>query len=285
MTSWLITGGSGTLGRALACKLLTRADATRVCIYSRGEHVQAKMRDEIADPHERLRWMIGDVRDVNRLKWAMHGIDVVIHAAALKRIEVGAYAPTEMVQTNVLGTMNVIDAAASRGVWKVVGVSSDKAWRPVSPYGLSKAMSERLLLAGNIERRGPIYAVCRYGNVSGSMGSVIPKWREILKKSKTKSVPVTDPSCTRFWMRLEEAVTLVLNTVDVMKTGSERQLHIPSLPAYQLGDLAKAMGAKQIDITGLPEWEKIHEGMADDVTSDKARRMSVEELRKELENV
>jgi len=277
--SILITGGSGFLGQGLVRELLARPSPNRICIYSRGEYAQAQMRDEIADPADRLRWMIGDVRDLSRLRWAMAKVDTVIHAAALKRIEVGQYAPTEMKKTNVDGTENVIDAAAYCGVKKVVGVSSDKAWRPVSPYGLSKAMGEALFFAGDTERRGPRYAVCRYGNVAGSTGSVIPKWRKILETSDT--VPVTSPSCTRFWMTRDEAVRLVLDTVETMEGG---ELVIPNLPAYELGDLAEAMGAK-MKIVGLPSHEKTHEGMADGNTSDVVRRMSVDELREALEHV
>ena len=281
-TNWLITGGSGFLGRGLVDRLLTRPNLDRIYVYSRGEHAQATMREKLYDPHEQVRWMIGDVRDLARLRWAMRGVDVVIHAAALKRIEVGAYAPSEMVQTNILGTMNVIDAAAACGVEKVVGVSSDKAWRPVSPYGLSKAMGEALMLAGSVERPGPIFAVCRYGNVAGSTGSVIPRWREILKTSDT--VPVTAPSCTRFWMTREQAVNLVLDTVDNMIGVGARELHIPSLPAFQLSDLVEAMGAK-MKIVGLPLHEKSHEGMSDELRSDTVRLMTVEELKEALHYV
>ena len=281
-TSWLITGGSGFLGHGLVRELLATTDSERICIFSRGEHRQAVMRAAIPDPDMRLRWMIGDVRDEARLRWALRDVGIVIHAAALKRIEVGAYAPSEMVETNIQGTRNLISAAVACGVHKVVGVSSDKAWHPVSPYGLSKAMGEALLLAAHIERVGPIYAVCRYGNVAGSTGSVIPRWREILKTSDT--VPVTSLTCTRFWMHRDEAVRLVLDTVAVMEHDSPRQLHIPSLPAYELGDLALAMDAKA-RIVGLPEHEKIHEGMCDEMTSDTAVRLTVDELREKLENV
>lgn len=272
--SVLITGGSGFLARGLVEALKCRDD--RICLYSRGEHAQALMRDEIDDPKGQLRWMIGDVRDLERLKWAMRGIETVIHTAALKRIEVGAYAPTEMVQTNILGTMNVIDAAASSEVKKVVGISSDKAWKPVSPYGLSKAMGECLLLAGDVERRGPRYRVVRYGNVAGSTGSVIPKWRAILKTTDT--VPVTDPNCTRFWMFRDEAVRFVLADEGWGKVS------VPILPAFSLGDLAEAMGAK-MRVVGLPNHEKLHEGMEDDNTSDLAKRLTVDELRERLQYV
>lgn len=232
------------------------------------------MADEFGD--DRLRFFIGDVRDVARLRRAFAGVDVLVHAAALKRIEVGFYNPSEMVQTNIVGAMNVIEAAMDARVKKVVALSTDKAYQPISPYGQSKALAETLFRNAYRSERGPVFAVTRYGNVWGSQGSVVPKWRDCLRISDT--VPVTDPDCTRFFMTMPEAVDLVVNTIVTMKGG---ELQIPTLPAYRLGDLAEAMGAK-MKITGLPEWEKKHEGMCDGNTSDVARRMTVGELRELL---
>lgn len=278
----LITGGSGFLGRAMARKLLGKVEVERVCIYSRGEHAQACMKQETPDPDGRLRFFIGDVRDRERLRRAMEGIDVVIHAAALKRIEVGHYNPTEMVKTNVLGTMNMVEAAHDAGVKKVVLVSSDKAFEPVSAYGQSKAIAETIVLAANHTRgkRGPLFAAVRYGNVSGSTGSVIPRWRQMILDGKAV-VPVTDPECTRFWMTINQATDLIWNTIKTMAGG---ELNIPELPAYRLGDLAQAMGV-EMDIKGLPDWEKRHESMGPGNSSDKARRMSVDEIREGLLHV
>lgn len=204
----------------------------------------------------------------------MSGIDIVIHAAALKRIEVGHYNPIEMVKTNVDGAINVIEAAHDAGVKTVVALSTDKAFQPVSPYGYSKAMAESLFLAANNIGgwHGPRFAVCRYGNIWRSTGSVVPTWEAILGRGE-KEVPVTHPDCTRFYMRLDGAIKLVLDAV----SGPYDKLHIPKLPAYRLGDLADAMGAK-MRITGLPAWEKMHEGMEEYNTSDCARRMTMEEL-------
>lgn len=279
MRSVLVTGGTGSFGRAFVPWVLDLG-VERVCVFSRSEHAQAAMRDEYGED-ERLRWFIGDVRDRDRLRRAMEGIETVVHAAALKRIEVGHYNPIEMVKTNVLGAVNVIEAAQDAGVEKVVGLSSDKAYQPVSPYGTSKALAESLLLAANNTRgkSGPIFAVCRYGNVAGSAGSVIPKWRETLKSVAT--VPVTDSDCTRFWMTMGEAVDLVTHTIETMRGG---EMVIPKLPAYRLGDLADAMGAT-MDIRGLNGFEKKHEGMRDGLTSDMARRMTVDELRTGLETI
>lgn len=270
MKSVLITGGTGSFGQAFAQRLL-KDGTERVVILSRGEHAQAEMRERMCD--DRLRFFIGDVRDRDRLRRAFGGIDVVIHAAALKRIEVGAYDPIEMVKTNVIGTMNVIEAAMDAKVKKVVGLSSDKAWQPISPYGQSKALAESLLLNANnmVRPDGPSFTITRYGNVAGSRGSVIPRWKE-MQKFGAKSVPVTDPECTRFYMRMDQAVDLVIEAI-----GSKKEILIPKLPAYRLGDLADVLGVK-MDVKGLPSFEKRHEGMDFGNTSDIARRMSRDEL-------
>ena len=278
LRSVLVSGGTGTFGRAFARRLLDDGLAERVCVFSRGEHAQADMRNGYGSD-ERLRWFIGDVRDRDRLRRAMEGVDTVVHAAALKRIEVGHYNPVEMVKTNVLGAVNVIEAATDAGVSRVVALSSDKAYRPVSPYGTSKALAESLFLAANNARgeHGPRFAVCRYGNVAGSNGSVIPLWRAMIAAG-ADTVPVTDPDATRFWMTIGEAVDLVLDTVATMRGG---ELRIPELPAYRVGDLAEAMGVG-MEIRGLPAWEKKHESMRDDLSSDATRRMGVAEIRDRL---
>ena len=278
----LITGGTGSFGQAMVKRLLKQSNyGQRICIYSRDELKQAKMREEFNDD-PRLRFFIGDVRDQERLRRAMEDVEVVIHAAALKRIETCFYNPGEMVKTNVVGSMNVIEAAHDAGVKKVVALSTDKAFQPVSAYGQSKALAESLFLAANYSRGkcGPMFAVTRYGNVSGSNGSVIPKWWDLIDGGAT-SVPVTDPDCTRFHMTLNESVDLVLNTINTMKGG---ELNIPTLPAYRLADLAEAM-SMDMDVIGLPEFEKKHECMGQGNCSDLARRMSVEEIRKAFETI
>lgn len=272
----LVTGGSGSFGAAFIRHVLNGKLAERVCVYSRGEHRQAELREQLDD--SRIRWFIGDVRDRDRLRRAMAGCDTVIHAAALKRIEVGAYGPDEMVKTNVLGAMNVIEAASAEGVENVVALSTDKAWQPISPYGQTKALAESLFLTANKTFHGPRYAVVRYGNVWNSAGSIVPSWAAMASRGQT-TVPVTDPTCTRFFMLMNEAVNLVLDAV-----GKESIIIPEWLPAYQVRDLATAMGVS-MSITGLPWWEKRHEGMRDDLTSDKARRMTVEELSVRLEEV
>ena len=212
----------------------------------------------------------------------MHGVDVVVHAAALKRIEVGAYNPIEMSKTNIDGAVNVIEAAQDADVKKVVFLSSDKAHHPVSAYGLSKAMAECLFIAANntVPADGPRFAVTRYGNVWNSNGSVVPTWRRLIE-SGAKAVPVSSLDVTRFFMTIDEAVDLVLDTVAHMKGG---ELAIPTLPAYRLGDLVNAMGVRAI-IKGLPSFEKKHEAMSEGNNSEYARRMTVDELREKLAEI
>jgi UDP-N-acetylglucosamine 4,6-dehydratase len=299
MRSVLITGGSGAFGTACAKRLIgTSALPDRVVILSRGEYRQAEMARELKryDKDMSLRFFIGDVRDRDRLRRAMEGIEVVIHAAALKRIEVGAYNPLEVKKTNIDGAANVIEAATDAKVQRVIALSSDKAFEPVSPYGTSKAFAESLFLAANNTRGwdGPRFAVVRYGNVWNSTGSVVPTWRKIIEETRKMAVgpkmidgqpneilpivPVTDPECTRFFMTMDQAVELVLHTAMSMNGG---ETVIPHLPAYRLGDLATAMSAG-MEIKGLPEWEKLHESMGPGNSSDKARRMTVDELREAL---
>jgi UDP-N-acetylglucosamine 4,6-dehydratase/5-epimerase len=281
MKSVMITGGTGAFGVAFAKHLLSLpTPPKRIVIFSRGEFRQFEMLQELKPLDSgQLRFMIGDVRDRDRLRRAMQGIEVVVHAAALKRIEVGNYNPIEVVKTNVGGAVNVIEAAQDANVEKVVALSSDKAFEPVSPYGTSKALAESIFIAANNTTGwwGPGFSVCRYGNVWGSTGSVVPVWRKLLAQGRI-AVPVTDPECTRFFMRMSEAVDLVLNTI---KTMVGREVNIPTLPAYRLGDLATAMGA-EIEVTGLPVWEKRHESMDVGVSSEHARRMTVGELQNEL---
>lgn len=280
MRDVLITGGTGSFGQAMAKHLVTAEDGpTRVIVYSRGELAQAEMARDLRarDRHARLRFFIGDVRDRARLARALHGVDTVIHAAALKRIEVGQYNPTEMVKTNILGAMNLIEAAYDAGVRKIVALSTDKAWQPISPYGQSKALAETIFLNAYHPGAGPACVVCRYGNVWKSNGSVVPYWANLIKQG-SKSVPVTDPDCTRFFMTMPQALELVLGAILYGKAG---ELVIPKLPAYRLGDLAEAMSVA-MEIKGLPAWEKLHEGMNDGNTSNTAPRMTVKELQEAL---
>jgi len=278
----LVTGGSGSFGTAFVHEALKHG-ATRVCVFSRGEHRQAAMREEFGND-ERLRWFIGDVRDRTRLTRAMEGIDLVVHAAALKRIEVAEYCPIEAVKTNVVGAMNIIESAQDAGVPRVVALSTDKACSPINAYGASKLLMEKMMLAANntVGEYGPIFAVTRYGNVAGSIGSVIPTWREQMAKGGI--ITITDPNATRFWMTMNEAVDLVMQTAETMLGG---EFVVPELPAYRLGDLLEAMGTEGFEhhLIGLRPGEKMHESMIEGKTSAQTRRMTVDELREALKYV
>ena len=284
--SYLITGGTGFLGHGLVGHLL-RAGAERIRVYSRSEVQQFHLRaryEEAFPGDARLGFFVGDVRDLDRLERAMQMVDIVIHAAALKRIEVGYYNPDEMVKTNVNGTLNVIEAARRAGVRRVVYVSSDKAFEPVSPYGLTKALGEELALAAERQHLGPEFRVVRYGNVAGSTGSVIPIWRERIANGL--SLRITDPDCTRFWMSAQQAVELVMSA-----TVGDQKILIPQLPAYRLGDLALALLGPighpdtKIEFLGLQQWEKKHESMGPGNCSASAPRLSIEDLRALLEEI
>lgn len=279
--SVLITGGSGYLGRALVRECLKRG-SRRVCVYSRDEAKHAAMREEISD--ERVRYLLGDVRDVERLTWALQSVSYVVHAAALKRVETGEMDTEELVKTNVDGTRHVIHAARRSGVLQAVLVSTDKAVEPVNAYGSSKHLAEKLWAGAQAARggRGPCFTTVRYGNVAGSTGSVIPTWRLALEAGR--ELKVTDPRATRFWMTRQQAVDLVLEGCQSLEP-----ILVPELPAYKLADLLQAMGATawpgNFVTTELRLGEKLHESLAPGVTSDQARRMSVEELREELAHV
>lgn len=277
MRSILVTGGAGYFGQAFVREVLRRG-AKRVCIFSRDDHKHAAMRDALEDD-PRLRWFVGDVRDQARMEEAFQGIDLVVHAAALKRIETGFYNPEEMFETNIEGTRRLIRAARRAKVPRIVGLSSDKAFAPASAYGISKSAAECAMLAANNTRgeHGPIFACVRYGNVWNSTGSIVPRWRALIAAGATE-LPVTDPDCTRFFMRREEAVQLVLRTAATMRGG---ELVIPDLPAYRVGDLAEAFGLP-MRVIGLPQFEKKHEAMGPGNSSDLARRMTVKELQEEL---
>lgn len=258
--SVLITGGTGYLGRALTWELLNDPGCRKICIYSRGEAGQAAMKSDYGklDPDGKLRFFIGDVRDRNRLSRAMDDVDTIIHAAALKRVEVGEYNPMEMMKTNVIGTMNVVDAALDNTVFRVLLISSDKACEPLNAYGASKLCAEKIVLGAENTKPadGPKFAVVRYGNVAGSTGSVIPVWRKQIAEG-AEYVTISDPACRRFFMHVSEAVALVLWTLTFMDGG---ETVVPILPAYSLHNLAEAMGTPY-NVTGIGYGEKHDEAM------------------------
>ena len=283
MNSILITGGAGAFGQAFTEFLLKHTLAPRIVIYSRNEYNQHLMAERFKVAANRLRFMIGDVRDKDRLRRALEDVETVVHAAALKRIEAGHYNPQEVFRTNIGGSDNLIDAAHDAGVHKAILLSSDKAYQPISPYGISKLAAEFLFLNANNTRgnRGPIFAVCRYGNVWNSTGSVVPTWRNAWEFGRTARM--TDPECTRFYMTMDQAIALVMETYQTMKP-TDTKPRIPTLPAYQLADLAEVMQVNT-ETVGLPWWEKKHESMEAGNCSETARRMTKDELRQALDSI
>jgi UDP-N-acetylglucosamine 4,6-dehydratase len=265
-SSVLITGGTGSLGKALVRHLLTQGKVRRIAIFSRDELKQLHMRTEFNDD-PRLRWFLGDIRDIERLKRAFHNVDYVFHAAALKQVDTGEYNPMEFIKTNVLGSQNVIDAAIETGVKRVVALSTDKASSPINLYGATKLTADKLFIAANnySYTYGTTFSVVRYGNVIGSRGSVIPFFKQLADEGKP--LPITDLRMTRFWISIEQAVRFVIDSLEMM-TGGE--LYVPRIPSMKIVDLAKAVApGAQLEEIGMRPGEKLHEEM---ISADDSRR-------------
>jgi len=253
----LITGGTGSFGKHFCRYMLNRHQPGVIRVYSRDELKQHEMRIEFKDD-PRLRFFIGDVRDGHRLKRAMEGVDMVVHAAALKQVPACEYNPFEAVKTNVHGAQNVIDAAIDTGVKKVIALSTDKAVNPVNLYGATKLCSDKLFIQGNAYSgwKKTRFACVRYGNVIGSRGSVIPLF---LQQKKHGEITVTDERMTRFWITLDEAVELVLKGFRYMEGG---EIFVPRIPSMKIMDLAEAIAPEcKIKIIGIRPGEKLHEAL------------------------
>lgn len=259
----LITGGTGSFGQKITEVLLEDYSPKKIRIYSRGELLQYQMEQKFKD--KRLSFFIGDVRDEQRLYRAMNGVDLVIHAAALKHVPACEYNPLEAVKTNIGGSANVINSAIDNRVKKVMVISTDKAVHPVNLYGATKMVAEKVTIQGNSYSGfgGTMFSCVRYGNVIGSRGSVIPLFKE---QEKSGILTLTDPRMTRFWITLEQGVQFVLTSIERM-TGGE--IFVPKLPSMRLIDLATTIspGIKQV-FTGIRPGEKIHELL---LTEDEAR--------------
>lgn len=258
--SILITGGTGSFGKKFVETVLTKyPEITRIVVYSRDELKQFEMAQEFSESkYHQLRYFIGDVRDKDRLSRAMEGIDIVIHAAALKQVPAAEYNPFEAIKTNILGAQNVIEASIDKGVKQVVALSTDKAAAPINLYGATKLCSDKLFVAANnFKGKHDIkFSVVRYGNVMGSRGSVIPFF---LKKRHDGVLPITDERMTRFNISLEDGVSLVLYALENMWGG---EIFVPKIPSYNVIDVAEAIapGCKK-DIVGIRPGEKLHEEM------------------------
>ena len=258
----LVTGGTGSFGKEFVHMLLDCYRPNRLIVYSRDELKQSEMQQMYN--HGCMRYFIGDVRDLSRLTMAMRGVDIVVHAAALKQVPAAEYNPMECIKTNVLGAQNVIEASIANEVEKVIALSTDKAANPINLYGATKLCSDKLFvsannIAGRIKTR---FAVVRYGNVVGSRGSVIPLYRKLA--SEGQPLPITDVRMTRFWITLQQGIAFVFKSLVLMKGG---EIFIPKIPSSRIVDIAEAFApGKEHSIIGIRPGEKLHEVMcpADD---------------------
>ncbi|MCU1411435.1 MAG: UDP-4-dehydro-6-deoxy-2-acetamido-D-glucose 4-reductase [Rhodoglobus sp.] len=265
-SSILVTGGTGSFGKAFIRHVLDNFNPKRIVIFSRDELKQYEMRLAFNND-SRLRFFIGDIRDQHRLKRAMHDVDYVVHAAALKQVDTAEYNPFEYVQTNIIGSQNVVEAAIDAGIKKVVALSTDKASSPLNLYGATKLAADKLFQSANHYAAGYVtrFSVVRYGNVMGSRGSVIPFFKALAAEGKP--LPITDERMTRFWITLPQAVQFVVDSFDLMVGG---ELYVPRIPSMKIMDLVEAVapGSKTVPVDIRPG-EKLHEEM---ISEDDSRR-------------
>ena len=256
----LITGGTGSFGKCFTKYVMEHYNPKKVIIYSRDEFKQWMMQSEFKQYEDKMRYFIGDVRDLERLKRAFCGVDYVIHAAALKQVPACEYNPNEAIKTNIHGAMNIIEAALDSDVKKVVALSTDKAVNPVNLYGGTKLVSDKLFVAANayVGEKDVNFSIVRYGNVAGSRGSIIPLFKKLIAEGATE-LPITDLRMTRFWISLKEGVQLVIKALEEAKGG---ETFISKIPSFKITDLAEAMlpGCKIKEI-GIRPGEKLHEIM------------------------
>ncbi len=255
----LVTGGTGSFGQNFIKMTLDRSKPRRLIVFSRDELKQLEMRQRFSeDKFPCIRYFLGDVRDRERLKRAFDGVDIVVHAAALKQVPAAEYNPLEAIKTNILGAANIIDAAIDRDVERVIALSTDKAANPINLYGATKLCSDKLLVAANAYSgpRQTRFSVVRYGNVVGSRGSVIPLF---LRMRETGVLPITDPRMTRFWITLNHGVEFVTASLERMIGG---EIFVPKIPSMKVIDLARAIAPEcQMKIVGIRPGEKLHEVM------------------------
>jgi UDP-N-acetylglucosamine 4,6-dehydratase len=260
----LVTGGTGSFGKQFVEIMLNEYHPSKLIIFSRDELKQHEMRVMGFD-HPSLRYFIGDVRDEERLRRAMNGVDIVVHAAALKQVPACEYNPMEAVKTNILGSSNVIDAALDAGVKKVLALSTDKAVNPVNLYGATKLAAEKLFVQSNAYAAGSAtrFACVRYGNVVGSRGSVVPIF---IRQRQNGKLTLTDERMTRFWLTLEQGVRFVIRCVEEMQGG---EVFVPKIPSTRIVDLAKVIAPEaEYEVTGIRPGEKLHEVL---IHEDEAR--------------
>lgn len=260
----LVTGGTGSFGKKFAEVMLKEIHPAKLIIFSRDELKQHEMRLSGFDGPQ-LRYFIGDVRDRDRLRRAMHGVDIVIHAAALKQVPACEYNPMEAIKTNILGSSNVIDAALDAGVKKVMALSTDKAVSPVNLYGTTKLAAEKLFVQSNAYAAGTAtrFSCVRYGNVVGSRGSVVPIF---IQQRQNGRLTITDERMTRFWLTLEQGARFVIRCTELMHGG---EVFVPKIPSTRIVDLARVIAPDaQLEVTGIRPGEKLHEAL---INEDEAR--------------
>lgn len=256
----LITGGTGSFGNHFTDYVLRHYRPKKLIIYSRDEFKQFNMRNRLMEYDSVMRYFVGDVRDLDRMRRAFEGVDYVVHAAAMKQVPACEYNPNEAIKTNIHGAMNVIEAALDAGVQRVVALSTDKAVNPVNLYGGTKLVSDKLFIAANAYsgHKDTRFSIVRYGNVAGSRGSVIPFFQGLVKAGETE-LPITDFEMTRFWINLEQGVELVIKALEESRGG---ETFISKIPSFKITDLAKAIlpGCSMKEV-GIREGEKLHEVM------------------------
>jgi len=259
----LVTGGTGSFGKSMVERLLNDDQVNKVIVFSRDELKQFEMQSKLKS--DKLRYFLGDVRDYERLKQATYGVDVIIHAAAIKQIPAAEYNPMETIKTNIIGAENIVNVAIENSVSKVIALSTDKAANPANLYGATKLCSDKLMIAGNVlsGARSTRFSVVRYGNVLGSRGSVIPFF---IEQAKLGVIPITDEKMTRFWLTIQEGVEFVLRSLERMQGG---EIFVPKIPSFKIIDVARIVAPNvPIKFIGVRPGEKLHEIM---ITEDDAQ--------------
>lgn len=260
----LVTGGTGSFGKMFVEVALLKLKPKKIIIFSRDELKQFEMQQQYSHPS--IRYFIGDVRDKDRLHRAFHGVDIVIHAAALKQVPAAEYNPFEAIKTNILGAANIIDVAIDQGVRQTIALSTDKAANPINLYGATKLCSDKLFVAGNsyAKEKKTRFSVVRYGNVVGSRGSVVPFFK---KQKLTGVIPITDKRMTRFWITLAQGADFVISSLESMEGG---EIFVPKIPSMNIMDLAKAVAPDcRYEFVGIRPGEKLHEVL---ISEDDGRR-------------
>lgn len=261
--SVLVTGGTGSFGKNFIEQILIDDEISKVIVFSRDELKQFEMQSKLES--KKLRYFLGDVRDYERLRQATYGVDIIIHAAALKQIPAAEYNPMEAIKTNIIGAENIVNVAIENSISKVIALSTDKAANPANLYGATKLCSDKLMVSGNILAGGrpTRFSVVRYGNVLGSRGSVIPFF---IEQARLGIIPITDERMTRFWITIEEAVSFVLKSLERMQGG---EIFVPKIPSYKVIDIAKIVSPGiPTKIIGVRPGEKLHEVMITEDDSD-----------------